>query len=64
MGCLTGAILGARMGEEALPEFYLECLEIAPVLREMADDLVQGCPMTRGSRMFDADWDQKYLHGG
>ena len=64
VGCLTGAILGARMGEEALPEFYLECLEIAPVLREMADDLVQGCPMTRGSRMFDADWDQKYLHGG
>ncbi len=64
VGCLTGAILGARMGEEALPEFYLESLEITGVLREMADDLRQGCPMVRASRLFDADWDQKYLHGG
>ena len=63
VGCLTGAILGIRMGEKALPEFYMECLEIAPVLREMADDLVQGCPMERGNRMFDGDWDRKYLHG-
>lgn len=64
VGCLTGAILGARMGEEALPDFYLEGLEITGVLREMADDLMQGCPITRGNRLFDADWEQKYLGGG
>lgn len=63
VGCITGAILGARLGEESLPEFYLECLEIAPVLHELADDLVQGCPMVRGNRLFDGDWDRKYLHG-
>lgn len=63
VGCLTGAILGARMGAEALPEFYLESLEAARVLLELADDLVQGCPMVRGNRLFDGDWDRKYLHG-
>ena len=30
---------------------------------ELADDLVQGCPMEMGSRLFDDDWDRKYLHG-
>lgn len=64
VGCLTGAILGARMGEEALPDFYLDGLEITGVLREMADDLTQGCPMVRNQRLYDADWEQKYLNGG
>ena len=63
VGCITGAILGARLGEENLPEFYLDGLEIVPVLQELADDLVQGCPMVRGNRLFDGDWDRKYLHG-
>lgn len=63
VGMLTGAILGARMGEEALPEFYLEGLEIATVLQELSEDLISGCPMTRGSKLYDADWDRKYLHG-
>ena len=31
--------------------------------KELADDLLQGCPMTRDNKLFDADWDQKYLHG-
>ncbi|MBQ9148417.1 MAG: ADP-ribosylglycohydrolase family protein [Oscillospiraceae bacterium] len=63
VACITGAVLGARMGEEALPEFYMECLETAEVLRVLADDLVDGCPMEQGNRMFDLDWDRKYLHG-
>ncbi|MBR4291176.1 MAG: ADP-ribosylglycohydrolase family protein [Oscillospiraceae bacterium] len=63
VSCLTGAILGARMGEDALPEFYMDGLYIADVLRELADDLVSGCPMVRGSGLFDGDWESKYLHG-
>ena len=64
VGAIAGAILGIRLGEEALPEFYIECLEPAEVLRELADDLYTGCPMEKGNRLFDLDWDYKYLHGG
>ena len=63
VACLTGAILGARMGEEYLPDFYMDGLYVADVLRELADDLVHGCPMVRGSLLFDGDWESKYLHG-
>ena len=64
VGAIVGAILGARMGEEALPEFYIESLECADTLRELADDLYQGYPMVIGGKLFDGDWDRKYLHGG
>ena len=64
VGAITGAILGARMGVEALPEFYLECLEPAALLAELADDLYQGCPMEMDDLFYDDDWDRKYIHGG
>jgi ADP-ribosylglycohydrolase len=64
VGAITGAGLGARLGEEALPEFYLESLEPTQFLLELADDLFQGCPMEMGNRMFDDDWTGKYIHGG
>ena len=57
---LTGAILGARLGVEALPEFYLESLELAGLLQELAQDLAVGSP-TLG--LFDDDWDRKYVQG-
>ena len=64
VGALTGAIQGIRLGCEALPEFYLEDIQPAPLLYELATDLHQGCPMVKGNRLFDGDWDRKYLHGG
>lgn len=64
VGALTGAILGARLGEDALPSFYIECLACADTLRELASDLYQGYPMLVGGRIFDGDWERKYLHGG
>ncbi|MBO5728136.1 MAG: ADP-ribosylglycohydrolase family protein [Oscillospiraceae bacterium] len=60
VGALTGAFLGARLGDEALPEFYLESLECAPYLTELAQDLVD-CRQV--SRIFDDSWDQKYVQG-
>ena len=61
---LVGAFLGLSLGEGALPEFYIECLEPADTLRELADDMFQGCTMDRSSKLFDLEWDRKYLHGG
>lgn len=60
VGAITGALLGARLGEEALPEFYLESLEPAEVLRDLAGDLAQGRQVVR---VFDDTWDQKYVQG-
>lgn len=64
VGAVAGAILGTALGVEALPEFYLECLEPVKVLAELAKDMHQGCPMDFGSRMFDIEWDTKYVDGG
>ena len=60
VGAVTGSILGARLGQETLPEFYLDSLEPIEELRELADDLAIGSP-SRG--LFDDAWDQKYTHG-
>ena len=60
VAAITGAILGTVLTEEELPEFYLESLETAQLLRTLADDFAQGSP-TRG--LFDDDWDHKYNQG-
>lgn len=60
VGALTGAFLGALLGDDALPDFYLESLECAPYLRELAQDMAD-CRQV--SRIFDDDWDQKYVQG-
>ena len=64
VGAAAGAILGARLGEKALPGFYIECLEPAGVLAELAYDMASGCSMEMGNKLFDLDWDRKYVHGG
>ena len=64
VGAVAGSILGAAVGAEGLPEFYLECLEPAQILRELATDMFQGCPMDRQNHMFDIEWDEKYNEFG
>jgi len=57
---ITGAILGAKMGYSALPDFYLESLEPVNALCQLADDMVSFTP-SKG--IFDDEWDQKYVQG-
>ena len=64
VGAVTGAIMSIRSGSGALPEFYLECLEPAELLMELADDLAQSSSFDASGGLFDDDWDRKYLHGG
>ena len=61
VAAVAGGILGAKLGADALPDFYLESLETANVLEELANDIAEG---RRTSCIFDDDWDQKYLHVG
>lgn len=58
VAALTGAMLGARLGMEGVPEFYLESLDICQPLMALATDLYTGCPDP-----LDLDWDRKYLQG-
>lgn len=57
---VVGALLGAVRGEEGLPGAWREELECAGVLRELAEDMFRGCPMMKGSKVFDVEWDEKY----
>lgn len=64
VGAMAGAMLGARMGDEDLPEFYLDSLEAANALTELAADLSSGFAEMVGKSLFDMDWDRKYLSIG
>ena len=63
VAAVVGAILGAQLGEDSLPEFYLECLEVARTLPELASDLWQCYDKPGAKRLFDVEWDRKYTHG-
>lgn len=63
VGAVTGAILGARLGLEALPGFYLESLDAGTVLLELAADFASSTPGKLTRRLFDDDWDRKYTQG-
>lgn len=60
VGAIAGAVLGAALTEDALPEFYLESLECADALRVLAEDMACGTPATG---IFDDSWDHKYVQG-
>lgn len=60
-GAVTGNILGALIGYEAIADQWKENLECAEVLLEMADDLCDGCQMKADRGYYDADWERKYV---
>ena len=63
VGAVAGTILGARLGVEALPGFYLESLDAGSVLRELSTDFASSTPGKLTRRLFDDDWDRKYTQG-
>lgn len=64
VGAITGCLLGAILGEDALPEFYLESLEPTATLIELADDMAAGFSEMVEKSLFDMDWDRKYRSAG
>ncbi len=60
-GAVTGNILGAYLGLSAIPEKYVEELELRDVILEIADDLYSGCKMEEYSSYRDEIWESKYI---
>ena len=61
VAAVTGALFGCISGTKPMMEYFLKGLEPMPVLEMLAEDLIQGCPMTKNSVLFDFEWDEKYL---
>ena len=61
-GAVTGNILGALLGYDAIEEKWKKNLELIDVIIEMADDLCHGCQMSEFDYDYrDLDWERKYL---
>lgn len=61
-GAVTGNILGALIGYDAMEDKWKKDLECADVILEMADDICHGCQMDEYSTYYDAAWASKYMH--
>ena len=61
-GAVTGNILGAFLGMNAIPAKFTESLELKDVIIEIADDLCNDCPISYEDVMEDKVWVSKYLN--
>ena len=61
-GAVTGNILGALTGYQAMEEKWKKDLELSDVILEIADDLCHGCQISEYSHYRDNDWEMKYMY--
>lgn len=60
-GAVTGNIVGAIVGYDAIDEKWKKNLELHDVILEMADDLCRECPVSEGGECEDPAWVSKYV---
>ena len=60
-GAVTGNILGAIHGYDAIEEKWKNNLELLDVILELADDICHGCQMSEYSDYRDPEWVKKYI---
>ena len=60
-GAIAGNIMGTALGLQAIPEKYLEKLELRDVILELADDLLNDCQMEEYGDYEDPIWEAKYV---
>lgn len=61
-GAVTGNILGAVCGYEAIDRKWKSDLELSDIILETADDLCYGCLMEKYSNYSDSVWGEKYIY--
>lgn len=59
-GAVTGNILGAALGFEAIPQKFTDKLELKDVILELAEDLHHDCPISEYGPGDDL-WESKYI---
>ena len=59
-GAVTGNIVGALVGFDAIDEKWKKNLELYDVILEISDDLCYGCQMSEYGPVNDERWLQKY----
>ncbi len=60
-GAVTGNILGAWLGCDAIEEKWKKNLELKNIILELADDLGRGCVITDEGSCEDPAWESKYI---
>ena len=60
-GAVTGNILGALLGYDAIEEKWISDLELKDVIEEISIDLCHGCQMSEYSSYQDEKWERKYI---
>ncbi len=60
-GAVTGNILGAYLGMKAIPQKFIDNLELKDVILEIADDLYNDCKITEYGSYRDEVWEKKYI---
>lgn len=61
-GAIAGNIIGTSLGVEAIPQEYLDGLELREVIEELADDLSVDIPVSEYGEKDDKYWLSKYLY--
>lgn len=59
---ITGNIMGAKLGYDAIPAYFRDHVELRDVILELADDLASGVPLDSHGECVDEPWLAKYLY--
>lgn len=60
-GAVTGNILGALVGYDAIDDKWKCKLELSDVIMEVAEDISNRCQLSEYSGVRDVDWERKYI---
>lgn len=58
---IAGTLVGARIGFSAIPDRFVDRLELVDVILELADDVTTDCPMSDWGPS-NPVWEHKYIH--
>lgn len=61
-GAITGNIIGAYLGYNAIPNYYKDNVELKEIILELADDMSVNIPISEYSTNEDKKWENKYLY--